>query len=450
MNMSETRKPTQMGFNGVFEDIIVDAENALYDGTGVGGGDNVKSALNNIKSRVSSLEQGGGGGGGSSSDKIAYLESLVEQRTLNVEYDTDGKGWNTNGYSVGSTYNGVDREDSYNKYSRARISVKKGDTITIWGRADGFCALYLLVDGDNKVVAKGVQSDTTITEADPATINVTADGILYVNGKTMTNGSPLNIDYGTIREYNGLALATTDNDGMMSSSQVASLQQANPLANKEIAIMGDSFTAGAGNTTWHAQMCAILGAKAGKSAAGNGGRWEITAMTGGGYWPSAYEQAQALVTAYGESAPDYVLIVLGTNDINNEGGIRMGTLIQSSTIGEYGNVQDGEIDPASVIGGMQAAFITLKTAFPNVIIKVGYTPAGYIHDAFGDIDNVETLCQTMKKVALAYGVGYIETRDCGIAPYWSGDSRFYSGAHPTGDGKTRIAQYMARILMSNQ
>ena len=55
----------------------------------------------------------------------------------------------------------------------------------------------------------------------------------------------------------------------------------------------------------------------------------------------------------------------------------------------------------------------------------------------------------MKKVALAYGVGYIETRDCGIAPYWSGDSRFYSGAHPTGDGKTRIAQYMAAKMLFN-
>ena len=148
------------------------------------------------------------------------------------------------------------------------------------------------------------------------------------------------------------------------------------------------------------------------------------------------------------TAPDYVLICLGTNDINNNPSY--GTLVNSSTIGSAGTTNPSEIDPATVIGSMQATYITLKPAFPNAIIKCGYTPAGYIHDDFNKIDNVETLCQTMRKVGLAYGVGYVETRACGIAPYWSGDSGFYGGGHPSANGKTRIAQYMARILMSNQ
>lgn len=443
MNMSETRKPTQMGINGVFEDIIVDAENALYDGTGAGGGDNVKSALNNLKSRVSSLEQGGSsGGGGSSSDKIAYLESLVEQRTLNVEYEEGGNGWRTHGHAVGTTYTGDEFvNDGYNPQVRASIAVTKGDIITIWGQTNGYCGLYLLVDGDNIIIEKAPDgSSKVVTEESPTIVNVSADGILYINSKAVSG------TYGAIRSYKGVALATPLKDGMMSAAQVSALMQVNPYVNKEIAVMGDSFTTGNGPATWFFQMCALLGAKVGKNVAIDGGRWIQSSESG--RW--AYEQAQALVTYYQglNTAPDYVLICLGTNDINNNPSY--GTLVNSSTIGSAGTTNPSEIDPATVIGSMQATYITLKTAFPNAIIKCGYTPAGYIHDDFNKIDNVETLCQTMRKVGLAYGVGYVETRACGIAPYWSGDSGFYGGGHPSANGNTRIAQYMARILMSNQ
>ena len=47
------------------EEIVVKSENTLYPGEGVGGDDNVKAALDNIKGRVATLEQEGGGGGGS-------------------------------------------------------------------------------------------------------------------------------------------------------------------------------------------------------------------------------------------------------------------------------------------------------------------------------------------------------------------------------------------------
>lgn len=55
--MSSTKKPYRI--NG--KDVVVESENALYDGTGAGGGDNVKAALDNIKGRVATLEQSGGG-----------------------------------------------------------------------------------------------------------------------------------------------------------------------------------------------------------------------------------------------------------------------------------------------------------------------------------------------------------------------------------------------------
>lgn len=45
------------------QEIVVRSENTLYPGEGVGGGDNVRTALDNIKSRVANLEQQGGGGG---------------------------------------------------------------------------------------------------------------------------------------------------------------------------------------------------------------------------------------------------------------------------------------------------------------------------------------------------------------------------------------------------
>lgn len=47
------------------KEIVVKSENTLYPGVDVGGGDNVKAALDNIKGRVANLEQQGGGGGGS-------------------------------------------------------------------------------------------------------------------------------------------------------------------------------------------------------------------------------------------------------------------------------------------------------------------------------------------------------------------------------------------------
>lgn len=63
--MSIERKPNRIGNEGETpREIIVRAENVLYDNTNTGDkGDNVKTALDNIVGRVASIEQNGGGGG---------------------------------------------------------------------------------------------------------------------------------------------------------------------------------------------------------------------------------------------------------------------------------------------------------------------------------------------------------------------------------------------------
>lgn len=58
--MNNKRKPYR--FNE--KEVVSSADNVLYDNTGAGGnGDNVKTALDNIKGRVAALEGGDGGGG---------------------------------------------------------------------------------------------------------------------------------------------------------------------------------------------------------------------------------------------------------------------------------------------------------------------------------------------------------------------------------------------------
>lgn len=202
-----------------------------------------------------------------------------------------------------------------------------------------------------------------------------------------------------------------------------------PLGNKKFAVIGDSFSAGGG---WITKMCTLLMAGTRTNKAVSGGGWSGSSSA------SAYGQAQDL--ADDGVTPDYILCVLGTNDVNNS--VQLGTLVNTETI--------ANLDLTTVTGGAQATLITLKNAFPNAIIKIGYTPAGYIHDAFSSISSSDALCQRLKEIANYYGVGYIETRPCGICPYMAADAAAYvSGGHPTGAGQNRIGEYMARIMLNN-
>lgn len=130
--------------------------------------------------------------------------------------------------------------------------------------------------------------------------------------------------------------------------------------------------------------------------------------------------------------------------------------MNSETIG----TEEGNVNPnGSITGGIQATLIRLKNAYPNAIIKIGYTPAGYIHDAYDTLYKVEQLIDRLKELSHIYGVGYIETRDCGICKWMEADLHAYTGrvtdgvwsstGHPSGAGQIRIGHYMARIMMSN-
>ena len=203
-----------------------------------------------------------------------------------------------------------------------------------------------------------------------------------------------------------------------------------PFNGKTLATLGDSFSAPA---AWQASMMSQLHFLSHYGKGRDGGRWSETYGNTG-----SYTQATELANRGGSY--DYILICLGTNDINNN--ISLGDIANTENI--------SNLDLTTITGGMQACLITLKNAFPDAIIKIGYTPAGYIHDSFSLMSASNALCERMKEVANYYGVGYIETRACGICPYMASDAAAYvSGGHPTAAGHARIGEYMARMMMGN-
>lgn len=203
-----------------------------------------------------------------------------------------------------------------------------------------------------------------------------------------------------------------------------------PFNGKTLATLGDSFSEPA---KWQTMMMSQLHFLRLKNLAVSGGRW-----CKNGNWSSAYEQALSLAGQLSEC--DYILACFGTNDV--AGNTSLGNIVNTENI--------SNLDLTTITGGMQACLITLKNAFPDAIIKIGYTPAGYIHDSFESISAANTLCERMKEVANYYGVGYIETRACGICPYMASDAAAYvSGGHPNNAGHARIGEYMARMMMGN-
>ena len=239
-----------------------------------------------------------------------------------------------------------------------------------------------------------------------------------------------------------------------------------PFAGKKMAVIGDSFTAmGAGSTGWFDVMCRILGATMQRSTAVSGGAWH------GQDSLSAYQQAQNLVAAVGNNHPDYILIVMGVNDINNDSdfyrfatdGVDLGSIV-------YTNQHDGNelsrfdltATPYSFTAGVQATLTYLKRHFPNAIIKIGWTPSGMQFMANGFLYTGEnkdpwqifhSYIQRLKDLADMYGVNYIDTLHCGISWWLTEDWENYmvsnENNHPNEDARQRIGEYMARIMLSN-
>lgn len=213
-----------------------------------------------------------------------------------------------------------------------------------------------------------------------------------------------------------------------------------PLGNKKFGIIGDSFTAPGG---WISRMGTVLQAGVKKNAAKSGGAWW------GNDSLSAYTQAQELRASFTADGiePDYILVVLGTNDFANHRDL--GNIVNSDVISNY--------DTNTFTGGAQATLTYLKKNFPSAIIKIGWTPAGQIH---GDTySGISTYVERLKELAYVYGVDYIDTLHMGISTIITEDKETYSGSmtdgtwsgtgHPSSAGQTRIGEYMARLMLSN-
>lgn len=320
--------------------------------------------------------------------------------------------------------------------------------------------------------------------------------------------------------YNGNA--TGDNakaalDGL--SLRVSTLESASgggggggsyaPLAGKVIATIGDSFSAPG---KWQTAMCTVLGATKGYNASYSGAMWKHRKESG--TYKGAYALAVAMKNYYANSAtqPDYILCLLGTNDVANMkrtddqkvslGDIDYGLITYDASgnfvsyardtsysgSGVQRNNRQHQIDPVNYIydadlqmsneaspdtasttkldtrfstGGMQAALAYLKYHFPNAIIKIGYTPNGYIHT--GGYEYLPVLVSRLQEIAYWYGVGYLDTLNCGVGLLADSDSIYVgnstdgngnitgyaSTGHPSDAGQTRIGQYIARLLLSN-
>ena len=389
------------------------------------------------KEQVAALEAAGG-------EDVELLKSYIVDRTDTMTGTFvvgNLKNWNV---AIGATYNGGLGDDNQNMVY-CMFSVQAGDIVTLWCTTDVWNQGYIICDSSNKVIDKS-GNNYSKSQSSPKVITIEQDGKIWIaSNKSASYGASLS------RTYRAFRNATAEQDGLM-PKEIAALfggdvsgDDAASLKLKSFAFIGDSFSAPG---TWQSTMCSDLGSIIKSNRAVSGGAWYGTDSL------SAYYQAQQLVSS--NQAADYILCVLGTNDIAHWATYTLGNIVNSETIG----TASGNVNPSgSITGGIQATLITLKNAFPNAIIKIGYTPAGYIHDAFNSIANVEALCDRLKELSHIYGVGYIETRDCGICPWMDADLHAYTGTtsggewsptgHPSGAGQTRIGQYMARKMLSD-
>ena len=398
--------------------------------------------------QVEKLEAAGG-------EDIDILKSYLEDTNDNivVEY-TQGKAWDNHNYSEGNTYQGsmVDKSG----YACAKVNVFADDQVTLWaGAVSNTNYPYLLCNKNNVITVASPKSTSatfySIPQSDPAEFTVAEDGYLYI-AALIEGGYGCTIT----RPKRAFIKATSERDGLMPKEIMALFGDEGSVGGSEVSLklktfgfIGDSFSA---SGTWQSTMCSDLGAISSSNKSIDGCSWWGTGTQ------CAYYRAGELISTGRQY--DYILCVLGTNDIahwnNNNPDRQLGDIVISETIG----TEEGNVNPnGSITGGIQATLIRLKNAFPNAIIKIGYTPAGYIHDAYDTLYKVYQLIDRLKELSHIYGVGYIETRDCGICKWMEADLHAYTGrvddgvwspnGHPSGAGQIRIGHYMARIMMSN-
>lgn len=245
--------------------------------------------------------------------------------------------------------------------------------------------------------------------------------------------------------------------------------QPNPLAGKVFAFIGDSFTEG---EKWPYYFGHIVGAKKIMNFATSGDKWstntrrqanDLIARVKGGYIGTTPITAQ-------NPAPDYIYIFLGVNDVNEVGNgevigditYKRGVIGNGGLIADYDtklatyNSTHAAADHPTFSEGIQATLAVLQAAFPDAVIKVGWTPNGTQFNMTGDIS---AWIDRLKELAILYSVEYVEVRSCGISTLAADVKYFDAGAqaaieagtsigggHPSDAGQRRIAEAMARIM----
>lgn len=235
---------------------------------------------------------------------------------------------------------------------------------------------------------------------------------------------------------------------------------ANAYNGKRMGIIGDSFTEPG---LWPKQMNKTLNLVEYKNTARSGGSWVADTVH---EELSALKRAQVLYEYYNAQGtqPDYIVVVDGVNDYGNN--VPLGNIVYSD-VPDLTGMTDEQIltaldnlyDFDTFSGGAQAALVYLRTRFPDAIIKIGWTPSGqqYLRNAItnhGSFDTLLAYVERLKVLALMNGVQYIDTFNCGIAPWMASErAKYQKGTydeHPTDIlGQQRIGDYMARLLLSN-
>lgn len=197
-----------------------------------------------------------------------------------------------------------------------------------------------------------------------------------------------------------------------------------PWRDKNILIIGDSFSAPG---AWQSEMCGNFSAVSVNHSISGGG-W-CTGRT-----KTVYQLAQE-VTAM----PDIIMIVLGTNDVNDS-NVTLGEFVNGTSVSDYSD--------ATWYGGLQLALTYIRNRWTGVPVYVGFTPGGGL--GASDQTRLNSFIDAMKEICVRYSCVYIETRTCGMGyPLVQNDLIFRASAsdgHPSSAGQSQIARYMTDLM----
>lgn len=218
------------------------------------------------------------------------------------------------------------------------------------------------------------------------TYRINRDEVSVKAANTVYNGRISSEDNAQDAIDNLDARVSTLEQGGSSGGGGGSIVASNPYSGKLFAFIGDSFTSPG---KWQSRMCNVLGAINGYNAGKDESRF---CRYISGFMRTGYAQAVAIVNYYKDRdvKPDYIMIMLGTNDA--------GSIQANSSI-------LGEIDYG----------------------KVYYNT---INDVSGEYDNIGFY---------KYGENHIDTEN----PFWKYErATTYSGNQNSGNVKGCIRQYL--------